>query len=112
MQKSGCLKRKVGSGAPVTIMTPAVKKKLVHILVKNNGDLDFKSWAEEIAKDKRFLATPKHTTIIKWWKKECGGVYVNKKSRPLISEKTRRFKHENILFLIISMLHRVYLKNN
>ena len=104
MQKSGCLKRKVGSGAPISIMTPAVKNKLVHILIKNNGDLAFKSWAEEIAKDKRFMATPKQATIRKWWKKECGGVYVSKKSRPLISEKTQRLKLQNFILLIIQLM--------
>ena len=90
IQKFGDLKRKLGSGAPITVMTTAVKNKLVKILIENNGDLDFKSWEDEIAKDKRFRLTPKQETIRRWWKNECGGIYVSKKSRPMISEHTTR----------------------
>ena len=71
-------------------MTESVKRKLVKILVEHNGDLDFKSWEEEIAKDNRFRLTPNHETIRRWWTKECGGMYISKKSRPMISEKTER----------------------
>ena len=90
IQEKGHIKRKLGSGAPITVMTTAVKKKLVKILIENNGDLDFKSWEEEIAKDTTFELTPKQETIRRWWKKDCGGKYVSKKSRPMILEQTAR----------------------
>ena len=90
LQQTGTIKRKIGSGAPITVMTTAVKKKLVKILIDNNGDIDFKTWAENMANDKRFGITPSHETIRRWWRKECGGVYISKKSRPMISENTAR----------------------
>ena len=52
-----------GTGRTITVMTDAVKKKLVKILIKHKGDLDFKIWEEEIAKDTRFSATPKRESI-------------------------------------------------
>ena len=76
LQATGLLSRKLGSGAPISVMTEAVKKKLVKILINNNGDIDFKTWAEEIAKDKRFTRTPKRESIRRWWIKECWGFYV------------------------------------
>ena len=72
-------------------MTPAVKRKLIEILVRHKGDLDFTTWQEEISKDKGFTVTPKRETIRKWWIKECGGIYVLKKSRPMISKETVRY---------------------
>ena len=49
----------------------------------------FKTWEEEIAKDKRFTASPKRESIRRWWKKECECINVTKKSRPMISEETK-----------------------
>ena len=43
LQQTGLLRRKIGSGPPISVMTDAVKKKLTGILIKHNGDLDFKS---------------------------------------------------------------------
>ena len=74
LQVTGVLSRKLGSGAPISVMTEAVKKKLVKILINNNGDIDFKTWEEEIARDKRFTRTPKRESIRRWWIKQCGGV--------------------------------------
>ena len=94
LQTSGVLSRKPGPGAPISVMTEAVKNKLVKILIKNHGDIDFRTWEEEIAKDKRFSATPKRESIRRWWIKECGGIYVHKKSRPMISDETKRLRVE------------------
>ena len=91
IQNRGDLRRKTGSGAPVSVMTDAIKRKLVKILLHHKGDIDFKTWEEEIRKDKRFTVTPHQDTIRRWWINECGGIYVHKKSRPLISEKTARY---------------------
>ena len=88
LQVTGVLSRKLGSGAPISVMTEAVKKKLVKILINNNGDIDFKTWEEEIARDKRFTRTPKRESIRRWWIKQCGGFYVHKKSRPMINKET------------------------
>lgn len=63
LQNRGSLTRKTGSGAPVSVMTEAVKHKLVKILLHHKGDIDFKTWAEKIKKDKRFTATPHQETI-------------------------------------------------
>ena len=56
-------KRKKGSGATISVMTAAVKRKLTEILIKHKCDLDFITWHEEISKDKRFKVTPKRETI-------------------------------------------------
>ena len=66
MQSTGQLKRKLGSGAQISVLTEAVKRKLVKILIEKNGDIDFKSWEEEIARDKRFSVTPKRESIRRW----------------------------------------------
>ena len=63
IQSTGTFKRKTGSGAPITVMTAAVKRKLTEILIKHKGDLDFTTWQDEISKDKRFKVTPKRETI-------------------------------------------------
>ena len=63
IQNTGTFNRKKGSGATISVMTPAVKRKLIDILIKHKGDLDFTSWQEEISKDKRFTMTPKRETI-------------------------------------------------
>ena len=63
IQGTGTFKRKEGSGATITVMTAAVKRKLTEILIKHKGDLDFTTWQEEIRKDKRFKVTPKRETI-------------------------------------------------
>ena len=94
VQNTSSLKRQRGTGTTITVMTDAVKKKLVKILIKHRGDLDFKTWEEEIAKYKSFTATPKRESIRLWWINECGGIYVHKKSRPVISEKTKRLRVE------------------
>ena len=65
IQDSGTFKRKKGSGSTITVMTEAVKRKLIKILVKHKGDLDFTTWEEEIKKDERFTVTPKRETIRK-----------------------------------------------
>ena len=91
IQQTGTLERKIGSGANISVMTDAVKRKLVHILVKHKGDIDFQTWEEEIGKDKRYTVTPKRETIRRWWLKECGGLYIHKKSRPMISTQTARY---------------------
>ena len=107
LQISGNLESKLGSGPAITVMTLAVKKRLVKILIDHNGDLDFKSWEEEIAKDKRFRHTPKKETIRKWWKKECGGIYISKKSRSMISEKTARYLAPSLLLVTRFKLTRL-----
>ena len=94
IQSSGTIQRKLGSGAKVSVMTEAVKRKLVEILIEHKGDIDFITWEEEIAKDKRFTKTPKRESIRRWWIKECGGIYVSKKSRPLISQETAKLRVE------------------
>ena len=94
IQNTGTLKRQRGTGATVSVMTEAVKRKLIDILVKNKGDIDFTTWEEEISKDKRFKLTPKRESIRRWWIKECGGIYVLKKSRPMISKETARLRVE------------------
>ena len=94
LQTTGLLSRKVGSGAPISVMTEAVKNKLVKILINNNGDIDFRTWEVEISKDKRFTRTPKRESIRRWWIKECGGFYVQKKSRPMISKENARSRVE------------------
>ena len=94
IQNTGTFKRKRGTGAVVSVMTEAVKRKLIDILVKNKGDIDFTTWEEEISKDKRFTVTPKRESIRRWWIKECGGIYVLKKSRPMISKETARLRVE------------------
>ena len=66
LQVTGMSRRKSGSGATISVMTDAVKRKLVQILVQNEGDIDFNTWEEEIAKDKRFKATPKRESIRRW----------------------------------------------
>ena len=43
MQVTGSLRRKQGSGAPISVMTDAVKRKLVQILLQNKGDIDFQT---------------------------------------------------------------------
>ena len=43
MQDTGSLRRRPGSGAPISVMTDAVKRKLVQILVQNKGDIDFQT---------------------------------------------------------------------
>ena len=63
IQSTGTFNRKKGSGATITVMTPAVKRKLIDILIKHKGDLDFTTWQEEISNDKRFTVTPKRETI-------------------------------------------------
>ena len=94
IQNTATLERKVGTGATISVMTDAVKRKLIHILIKHQGDIDFKTWEEEIEKDKRFIATPKRESIRKWWINECGGIYVHKKSRPMISEETAKLRFD------------------
>ena len=94
IQNTGTLSRKKGTGATISVMTEAVKRKLIHILIKHQGDIDFKTWEEEIEKDNRFTVTPKRESIRKWWINECGGIYVHKKSRPMISEKTAKLRVE------------------
>ena len=71
VRNTSSLKHQRGTGTTITVMTDAVKKKLVKIWIKHKGDLYFKSWEEEIAKDKRFTATPKRESIRRWWIKEC-----------------------------------------
>ena len=66
LQISRNLERKLGSGPVITVMTLAVKKRLVKILIDHNGDLDFKSWEEEIVKDERLRLTPEQQPR---WKK-------------------------------------------
>ena len=65
IQQAGSLKRKKGSGTTITVMSPAIKRKLIEILIKHKGDLDFITWQEELRKDKRFTITPKRESIRK-----------------------------------------------
>ena len=43
MKVTGSLRRKPGSEAPISVITDAVKLKLVQILLKNKGDIDFQT---------------------------------------------------------------------
>ena len=43
LQQTGLLIRKTGSGPPISVMTGAVKKKLIGVLMKNNVDRNIKS---------------------------------------------------------------------
>ena len=43
IQTTGTLRRKKGTGATISVMTEAVKRKLIHILIKHQGDIDFKT---------------------------------------------------------------------
>ena len=65
IQGTGTFKRKKGSGAPITVITNAVKRKLTEIFITHKGDLDFTTWQDEISKDKRLKVTPKRETILR-----------------------------------------------